>query len=210
MAMTMTVIFGCNSINLNINFQHINGLTKGADVIFDGTTIGTVKSITYTTQGDFLAVVAIQKEFSTALTNHARFYIAPFPSQADKKAIIMILAQRGGQLLKNGATLKGALPPVTPKEQNPVIESIESGLEQFIADLKKIPQSEQYQSFEKKIDELAKEMQASGEAVQDKIRNEIIPQIIEELEKLRKQFEDFGKEEDVAPLEDKLNNLKEL
>jgi len=201
---------GCSTYNLNLNFEHVKGLKAGAAVIFELSVIGTVEKISYTNKGDFLVSVTIQDEFTSAITRHSEFYIAPSPLKESEKALIMALTAKGGDPLNSGTTIAGTSEPTACPDLGQYYDQMKSGYEKFLRDLHKIPESRQYKEFEKKLDELAEDMKKSGQAIQDDIKNNILPKLEKEIERLREKFEQYGKKPDVEDLENKLDNLREI
>ena len=65
----------------------------------------------------------------------------------------MTLAQKGGEKLEKGATVK-ALPPSAIQGLTPFFNKFKSGFDEILNDMKSIPESEQYKQLENQIDEL--------------------------------------------------------
>jgi hypothetical protein len=61
--------------------------------------------------------------------------------------------------------------------------------------------------LQKDLEELGREVEEAGKATRDKITNEIVPMLKEELEHLKKRLEKFGREKEVEPLEEQLEKL---
>lgn len=205
----MSLLAGCSGPEFIISFEKINGLQKGAPVIFEEITIGEVKKIAYEASGRFLVTVAIQDDFSSAVTAKSRFVISPLPKDSVGKAIVVTLEEKGGVPLKSGATIQGAAPSALD-DVKPFFDRMEKGFDEFINNLRGIPESDQYRNFEAKLNELKKEMQDSSQAVQDEIRTRILPRLKEEADKLKKALEDLGREKDAESLEQQMNTLQDI
>ncbi|MFH1156179.1 MAG: MlaD family protein [Pseudomonadota bacterium] len=204
------LLFGCSSnLGLKVRFEQINGLAKGDAVIFEQIAIGQVKQITYEAPGTFLVSIDLDKEFIPAATEFSHFSISPSPLDPARKAIVMTNEKKGGTPLARGSVVEGE-EPAPPVDFKPLMDQIKKGFDSFMDDLAGIPESQQYKAFENKLDELAKDMQTSGKAVQDEIRDTIIPKMKKELEKLRKTLESLGRENEVKPLEKKLEAIREI
>ncbi len=200
---------GCNAFNLNLTFSHIDELKKGDGVIFEKTLIGHVKKISYNDQHGFSVTIDIKKDFTSALTEFSRFEIAPSPLQPGEQAIIVTLVKKGGALLQAGTMVK-AQPPSAFEPLNPMWDKIQSGFENFINDMRDIPESDEFQRFENKLDELGRDMKNSGQSIRDNIQNNILPRLKEELDALREKFTESGEPDKIKPLEKKLENLQEI
>ena len=76
--------------------------------------------------------------------------------------------------------------------------------------MKSIPESEQYKQLENQIDELGQRMKTSGEALQNNIKNELIPKLKQKIEELGRQLKEKGMEDNTVPLEKKLQALEDV
>ena len=77
----------------------------------------------------------------------------------------------------------------------------------YTEDLSKLPESDEVKQLQKDLEELGREMEKAGKATRDKIQDEVIPMIKEELERLKKRLKNFGREKEVEPLEKQLEKL---
>lgn len=213
---TVMLLPGCGSAEYNLLFSAIKGLKKGAPLLFEQNTIGTVKKIVYTKEGDYLVSLSVDKAFASAMTEYSRFEVVPSPVEGVEKAIVMTLEQKGGTPLEKEVAIKALEPSrfLALDKMTPMLKKLESGVDQFINDLQNIPESEQFKTFEKKfedtINELGRQMKNSGKDIQDNIQDNIIPRLEKELEELRRKFEQNGDAEKIEPLEKKLNDLKDV
>jgi hypothetical protein len=57
---------------------------------------------------------------------------------------------------------------------------------------------------------LAEEMKRSGQSVRKKIKEEFFPQLKKEMEKLRKRLHEFGREDEMKPLEIELEKIQKI
>ncbi len=246
MISTALLLSGCTDAKYNLLFFRIDGLKKGAPLLFDQNTIGTVKKIIYTEQGEYLVSVSVEQAFVSAMTEYSRFRVVSSPLdnmevEHGGKAIVMTLEQKDGVPLEKGCTIKALKPsrfsalkqmtPMLEKIENsfekiePSLKKLETGFENFLNDLKNIPENETFKTFEKKfedkINELGTQMKNSGKEVQDNIRNNIIPKLQKELEYLCRKFQrngenaengnaESGGPDKIKSLEKKLKNLQEI
>jgi paraquat-inducible protein B len=203
------MLTGCNDFSLDLSFSDIQGLKKENPIFFDQSKVGHVTHIAYTDSGEFLVTVHIEKAFKSAFTEHSRFKIIDSPLKEHEQAIIMTLAQKGGEKLKKGVIVK-AIPPSPLQGLAPFIDKFKTSLDNMVNSMKSIPESEEYQQLENKIDELAQKMKTAGKALQESIKNDIIPKLKQELEALTSELEKKGMEEETKPLEKKLNALEDV
>ncbi|WP_459914800.1 MlaD family protein [Desulfocicer niacini] len=209
MLFTLLLLMGCNNFLLNLSFSDIQGLKKEAPLFFDQNKVGRVTHIAYTDTGDFLVSVEIDTAFQSAFTEHSRFEIIPSPLKEDEKAILMTLTKKGGEKLEKGATVK-ATPPSPFQGLTPFFDKFKSGFDDLMNNMKSIPESDQYQKLENQIDELTQKMKTSGQALQESIRNDLIPRLKQQIEELSRQLKEKGMEDKAAPLEKKLQALEDV
>jgi len=207
--LTLFLLAGCSNFSLDLSFSDIQGLQKEDPIFFDQNKVGHVTHIAYTDTGEYMVSVDIEKVFKSAFTEHSRFKIVESPLKEHEKAIIMSLAQKGGEPLKKGVIVK-AIPPSPIQGLTPFIDQFKTGLDKMVNNMKSIPESKEYQGLENKIDELAQKMKTSGAAFQETIKNDLIPKLKQELEALTKALEEKGMKEEAKPLEKKLNALEDV
>ncbi|MEA2060455.1 MAG: MlaD family protein [Thermodesulfobacteriota bacterium] len=205
----MLIVSGCSSLHYNIVFQDINGLVKGDAVCFEKNRIGRVDNILYREKGDYKVSIEIEKEFSAAVTEDSKFYIGTSPLDSNKKAVVLILLEKGGAPLESGAEIQGSASSF-PADLQPFLDKLESGLDKFFTDLKSIPESEEFKELENQLDMMVDNIKEKGAAAKEKFNTETLPRLKQELETLRKKLEGLGREEELKPLERKLNNLENV
>lgn len=211
------ISLGCEDKNLNlvIRFNHINGLKSNDGVIFKTNRIGAVDDVTYTKKGDYLVGLMIQKNYAGEATEHARFFIVSDPQNNGRSAVEMIQILEGGKPLLNDTVLNGsskasAIIERLGKDLEKGTENIRKEFNEFAEELKKIPDSEAFKTLEDEIANIYEEMKQSGKEVREMIQNEILPRLEQELENLRKRFQEKGREEELKPLEIKMENIRKI
>ena len=241
LAVISSILFmGCNTLELTVNFKEIDGLVAGSPVILDNTAIGRVKQILPPTNDNHPAVIEIDSDFKALITEHSTFTLASeyqgtgLKSESASKStetnskstgtnlkfipvIIVSKTASGGTPLQSGAVVQGEAPPMIPEFSN-ILKKFQTGFETFKNKIDKIPESQEFKSFEQSIDELAQRMKDSGKDVRDNIKNDILPKLQQEFEAFKQRFEEQNKNQgqdqpprqDLAPLEKKLNNLQDI
>lgn len=211
------VFLGCrqSTLNLQIRYDQIQGLKKGDRVIFEQNHIGTVTDVSYSADAYYMVDVSIKNDFANAATEHSVFFITTDPENKNKKAVEMIQLRKGGSPLQDGAIVSGSTKSSAIFHQmwsdlEKKIEVFKKDFEQFLEDLRAIPETEKFKTLEKELDRLAEEMKRSSEAVQEKIRKELLPKLREELEKLREKLQESGREDDLKPLETKMEEIRRI
>jgi len=201
--------------HLVVKFDHIYGLTSDAGVIFEKNRIGTVGEITYTQDGHFLVGLKIEKAFANTATEYTRFFIVSDPLKKGRKAVEMIQTQKGGTPLKNNAVVEGSV------KMSVIVERMQKDFEgemkdltrqfnMFAEQLKQVPESEDYKKLENELTDLYTEMKQSGKAVREMIQKEILPRLEQELQNLKKRLQKNGKEDELKPLETKMEKIKKI
>jgi DNA-directed RNA polymerase subunit F len=208
---------GCEagSKHLVVKFGHIYGLTSNAGVIFEKNRIGKVGEITYTKDGNFLVGLKLEKAFANAATEYTQFFIVSDPLNNGRKAVEMIQTQKGGTPLKDNAIVEGSV------KTSVIVERMQKDFENemkdltrqfntFAEQLKKVPESEAYKQLENELTNLYNEMKQSGKAVREMIQKDILPRLEQELQNLRKRLQKNGKEDELKPLETKMEKIKKI
>lgn len=194
--------WGCeHDLNLTIRFDRVSGLEQTDPVIWDQNRIGTVDEVRYTAQGEYAVAVTVNERFRQAVTDRSRFLVGDAP-QGNGRVLEMIQSEEGGAPVPDGAVLEG-----TTRTQV-LAETMHRGMEEFLEDLRQIPESEAIRTLDRQLDALAEELKRSGEHLRDRIEKEILPQLERELEGLREWLRKRGREDEIDPLQEKLEELK--
>ena len=208
---------------VKVRFDHISGLQNGAPVLYEGISIGEVTDIILSKEGKFLVNISIQKSYIHAVTKFSKFYITADPQHETLKALTVELAQQGGEILPAGAIVEGSVKEV-PSLINDIGDKIKEGLgylqqqfgeiiediSEFSADLQQLPESAEVERLKKELDRLAEEMKRAGKTAKEKIKNEYLPRLQAELDKLKEKLHQFGREDEIEPLEIRLEDLREI
>ena len=200
---------------LVVKFDHIYGLTSDAGVIFEKNRIGKVGEITYTNDGNFLVALKIDKAFTNAATEYTRFFIVSDPLDNGRKAVEMTQTQKGGAPLKNNAVVEGSVKTSVivermQKDFEGEMKDLTRQFNTFAEQLKKLPESEAYKQLENELTNLYNEMKQSGKAVREMIQKDILPRLEQELQNLKKRLQKNGKEDELKPLETKMEKIKKI
>jgi paraquat-inducible protein B len=215
--MLALVLWGCeeSARRIKIQYDQIQGLKEGERVIYEQNHIGEVTSVFYSADGYYTVDLAIKLHFANAVTEHSKFFIMEDPENGGKKAVEMIQTRRGGSPLEDGAIVQGSSKSSAVISQ--MKEDLEKGLEdlneqfeRLFADLRSVPDSEEFKKLEKKLERLAEEIKRSSKSAQEKIQKELLPRLKEEMEKLRDQLQKFGREEELEPLQTQMEEIMEI
>lgn len=213
----LIIVLGCEAGNLNlfIRFDHIDGLKSNDSVIFETNRIGKVDGVTYTKKGDYLVELMIHKAYTNAVTEHARFFIVSDPQNKGRSVLEMIQILKGGSPLQNNTVLEGsskssAIIERLEKDIEKGMESFRKEFNEFAEELKKIPDSEAFKKLEDELVNLYEKMKQSGKEVREMIQKEILPRLEQELENLRKRLQEKGREDELKPLEIKMEEIRKI
>lgn len=198
---------GCIPLDFTVMFKDVGGLKAGDPVLVDQTPVGRVTAVSPPGNGTCAVSVAIDKEFKAFMTEHAIFRLTPSLENPGQTVIRVTQSAPGGTLLEKGAIVQGAEEP-SPTGISGMLKKLETGFGQFMDEMAKIPESEEYKRLESALDELANEMKTSGKEARETLKNEILPKLRKELEALKKRLDDRGQA--LEPLEEKLDTLKEI
>jgi ABC-type transporter Mla subunit MlaD len=203
----------CTGVTLSIQFDQIDGLKQDDPVIFKSTPIGSVKTITYTKDADFLVSIKIQDDFAHAVTEDTRFYIDVSPLAATSKAIMMEQTTLGGKKLASGTTVQGSsketiIPPARPLDA--LGQTLEKMFTDMLTHLEKIQESDQYKTLKKKLSNLQTQLESSGKDMQESIRKDILPKLEQQLKKIIESLEQQGRKEEARELEKDFGRLQDI
>lgn len=210
-------LFACkeNLFNVKIKFDQIYGLQKGDRVIFQQNHVGTVTDVFYSKDGYYTVGIVIKKDFVDAATEHSRFFIISDPRDRNKMAVEITQARKDGSPLINNSVVEGSSKTSAFVDQilNELLDGfggLKKQFEHFSDELKSIPESEEFKTLEEELKRLGEEMGRSGEAVREKIQKEVLPQLKEELEELRELLRQFGREDELEPIEIEMRKMTEI
>ena len=208
------LIMGCyvKDLNLKVRYNQIYGLAETGRVLFEDNQIGEVTRVFYDKDGHYIVDLRIKANFTNAVTEHSRFLIIDDPQKTDKKAIDVIQVRAGGRPLKDGALVEGStrssvLLGEMWKQFEAELDKLRQYFQDFLEDLRHLPESSQVKELEKELKGLAEEMRRAGNKTREKIQKEILPLIRKELERLKKKLKEDGRDQEVKPLEEQLNEL---
>jgi len=206
--------WGCNeeTHHIQVTYDQIANLRAGNPVLFEGRLIGRVTDIFYSTQHNYVIDLAIDMAFANAVTESAVLSIVDNPHVEGEMAIQVVNQDPGAPPVKEGATVQGR--PMRTTDLGRIgddiqgsIEDLKKGITGFLDGLGDISTSQEFKRLQEELSRMAEEMKRSGKAVQDKVQEDILPRIRQELEQLRKKLEELGREEEVKPLEDQVEEM---
>jgi len=208
------LFFACEEkgLHVKVRFDQTAGLQADNRVIFESNRIGRVSRVFYSQEAIYEVDLQIKADFANAVTENARFYIIDDPLASEKKAIEMIQIRKGGSPLADGTIVDGSTRSLAVYQK--MLENFDKQagklagqFQQFLEDVGKLPESEAVQQLHKDLADIAREMEKAGKATRDKIQNEIVPMLKQELEQLKKRLEKYGREKEVEPLQEQLEKL---
>lgn len=217
MVFFLLAVLSCRSgnIRVNVTFDQLSGLAREDRVIFESNEIGSVQAVQFNPDGSYTAQVEIDEGFVHAVTQYSQFSIISDPDRQGHKAVNVILARQGGTPLKNGATVAGA-----PAESNffsQLQKDLESGfgyfkemVEKIERDAQQYPESEEYKELKKSLEDLAAEIEQKEEQAREKIKRDWLPRIQRELDRLRELLKQYGREEELEPLEKEVEKIRRI
>lgn len=227
-------------LDLQIRFNENPGLSADDPVVFEGNRIGFVRKVSYTQTGDYLIFITVESEFKNAATVDSEFHIVPDPKIPEKMNLRVEQATPGGNVLEDGAVVQGAdrrsfldrfIGDISTnlqakldklkKEFNKESEQIESGvestlnnisihLEKLNRQISDLPNRETVKALAAMLSQLRNELIASEKAIRTKIQTELIPQIEQEIDHLKRRLAPLDRDEDIEILETELEKIKKI
>ncbi len=213
----LLVLGACRStsMELNVHYKSISGLTVDDRVLFDGRRVGKVAAIEYTREGTYLVHLSVERGHAPKLTDHARFFIVPDPGVTDQQAVEVRISQAGGRLLADGENVVGAEEPndVVRRLKQDIADGIrlfQQAMEELGRDIQELPESREYRDLKRSMDALAQDLVRSGKAAGEKIKQEWLPEIQRHLDELRERLKQQGREKELAPLDRRIEEIRRM
>ncbi len=209
-----TILFaGCTGHRFTISFDQVNGLKEKDPVVFEDTTVGQVKKITYTQDARFQVSVEIAEAFSDRATEDSRFFIGNAPGDTATRAVIIEQSQTGGKKIPTDAVVAGS----TRSPADAAAESLEEmwqamgkKMNDLMTQLETIPETEEYQAMKDAMAELEQKLKSSGQKMGDTLTNDILPLLEEKIKALTDSLREQGKEKQAQELEKDFGRLQKI
>lgn len=206
----------CDSGGLKITVQYPDdpGIVNGDRVLENDETVGVVTDVK-AAGGKTQLLVAIKPETGKSITDRTRFYIDDDPEKSGRKAIRLERATQPGKPIASGAVVEGA--DKSMEMLHRFKDSLEAGAQGFVDQFKsfldqmeKAPESDAVQQLKEDLEALAESFNRSAKEAQDKIRREVLPQLEQYLDELRRELEALGREDEVTELRYELDQMKKM
>jgi paraquat-inducible protein B len=217
LALLAIIFLACrsNSILINISFDEVSGIEKGARVLFQENKAGNVTGVKYHQNGKYTVQIEIDKGFANAVTQYSEFTIIDDPGQNGQKSIEIILEREGGAPLADGASVIGVTPDMglagrIHKELDAGFGFIKKQIDKFESDFKSLPESQAYKDLKKTLEDLAMELELKEKQTRESVKREWLPKIQRELEELRRRLKRMGREDEVAPLDREVDRIRNM
>jgi ABC-type transporter Mla subunit MlaD len=214
---TAICMVGCQSggLKLKVRFDETDGLKNGDRVYLQNESVGVVNEVIETDQKKYIAALTIQKKIAAQVTRKTRFYIDRDPKENRRSAVVMVLEKSGGTLLKNGDVVDGASRSFAffhrlRQGAQKGLQDVLSQFDQFSQRLKKIPESNEFHQLESDLKSLADKMAASSKAAKKTIQDELIPELENQLNRLKDRLKALGREKEVEPLEIEMKKIRSI
>jgi len=192
--------YGCadGALHLKMELEKTYGLSAGDPVVFENNTVGAVASVESRDPNGFVANLEIAKQKRELATTDARFRIADRLSVAQRKQVEIIHAGAAGTPLEDGATVQGtvASAPLFPFRElfggmTEGLRTLREQTERFRRELENVPDSDEARQLREEWHGLLEEIQKAQSEAEESLREEILPKLEEEMENLRKRFEEL-------------------
>ena len=200
---------------VDVHFEKIPGLAPGDRVVFENHTAGTVEAVASDPNGTYAVRVVIDEHYRPFLTEYAQFRIVSDPSTPHQRVMELVVLQKGGKPLPDGASVTGVsaeddIVERFQKDMDAGLEYFKKQVEDFTRELQEIPESEAYRRLKESIEELAREISRVGKQAGKKVKEQWLPQIEQELDELKKQLREQGREKEAEPLQEENERIRIL
>lgn len=187
------LVSGCSerSLELQLRYDEIFGLTEKEAVYFERNRIGQVENVSYREMGDYLVTISIVPEFKNAATEQSKFFIGADPTDDQKMAVIITQEQPGGKILPEGSIVEG-----TVKEKY---------LEEIISDFRKKADEMQVE-LHSTVEELRKTFDATSQKIDIELQDSIA-NLSTQLKKLEEEAGKIPERQEVKELQEKFREF---
>ncbi len=215
----LAVIFmsacGQNNLIFQIVYDDVDGLTKGAPLVYGESIIGTVEAIQYTDEGKFMVGVNVNEPSRTLATHSALFYISDAQGSDNKVLELVDSSEEEGSLILEGQIVKGSskVSGMTQKLQNQFGDALQlfsDNVKGSWVDWKEQTLDQQMAYLEKELDRILLELEDFSASTRKQIETTVIPELNKQIEALRETLEEFGREHELDDIEKKMNDINEL
>ncbi|MGD9212118.1 MAG: hypothetical protein PVI90_15155 [Desulfobacteraceae bacterium] len=227
-------------LDLQISFKNNHGLTSDAPVLFGGNQVGIVREVIYTKEGDYRVHISVNSNYENAATVDSKFYIVKHPKDTEKMIVLIEQTKPGGTILEEDTLVEGAgqrsfldrfitdlstnlqtkfekLKKDLNKSSQKIGSDIESTMNSLSIQLGKLnqeltrlPEKDEVKMLGDSLEKLRDEMMAAEKSLRLKIQTEIIPQIEQDVDTLKKRLAPSGRDEEVEILEVELEKIKKI
>ncbi|VUD52887.1 hypothetical protein TDB9533_01723 [Thalassocella blandensis] len=191
-----------NGINLVIQFDDVDGLSSKSLLVLDNDAIGRVNKIDYLDNGTFDVHVHIEAPYQAVATNTATFYVDHLASFDPRQVIVVTPGKQAGQLLSSGDRVKGSTRFEVYASQlrqnvDDTIRSVKKVFEQTVGDIAQSGAGieQQITMLEQEVDELMDEVDDFNAHTKRVIKESVIPEIKQQMQKLRARMEEMELDE---------------
>jgi len=212
---SLFVLVGClnQDLNLTIRYQEVGGLKEGAALIHGDETIGAVEEVIYTSQGDFEVKVAINEPFAALATESALFIITDNPAAETERAVMLITDDAPGSPLADGQVVQGSSAVAGMALElenllNSTVSSLGSSIEESLQQFSDENVEQHLIYLEQQLDKLIGQAKAFSDSANATFKNDVLPQIKQQIEVLKQQLKSLGKDKSIEPIEKKYRDLE--
>lgn len=201
---------GPGDLEFSVRFREVEGISKGAAVLFEGRSIGRVVGVA---REDGSCLLAVDRVAAGQVTEHSRFLIVDQPGQPKVRAVEMVVTSPGGRPLERGALVEGssgmaALGARMQQRLAVAAEALRRQLDSLAADIDSWAAGEEVRQMERELDRLLQEIERLGEEMQATVRDDILPRLRDEVAKLRRALERKGRGEDMEGIERRMRRIE--
>jgi hypothetical protein len=195
-----------NDLTFHVSVADLDGLKEDDRVYFKDYPVGRVTAITVRPEGDFLVTVCIKDAQRAAAARNHYFIIDRDPKLVGHQAIIIKQGAPGPAVpLKEGETVagSGSLDYLLHKNRDTLRETseqVDRSMERFVAELKRLPESEEYRELRRLVREMLEDLLNEGERrFKDRVEKDVLPEIQRRIEEFRRQLPGLGEGSDKDP-----------
>ncbi|QSA98783.1 MlaD family protein [Methylococcus sp. EFPC2] len=199
----LAILSGCSrDLNFKIHFERADGLVAGAPLVMQNQVVGEVIRIEPAADGGILVSVSVERPQVATVTEDSRFYVEDDPAHPPGKRIEIVQTRPGGKPIPEGSVVQGSSSRLRDwfplndiiKEFGGILRGLRDQVEQFSREMDALPKSEQAKDLRSEWLKLMEEIKKAQSSAEESLKEEVLPQLQQEMENLRKRLDELKRE----------------
>jgi len=219
-----TVACGERPLEIDVEFDRVDGLRSGDPVAYRGVRIGRVREVRLDDQGRARVGIRIHPDHRELITTTCRFRLRPDPARESQggKLLAVLPGREPGRPLPPDARVRGESgqpwPDLTELSEalQGLARNAEEGLahftrhlEEFLGGLEDLAEDEEVERFRREMEEAARQARHTGRKQWERFQEDVLPGLREDARRLAESLERTGREIEASHLLEQIQRFGE-